>query len=258
MKIGVQNNLMLEEDLVEKAKYLQSLGIQSFEIDGAVLLEKFDEVKEMTKYVQVNSVCAGYRHWIGSYEEVERTECLHDLEKIIKKLDKLSGGGIVVPGAWALGTYRLPKMNPIRSEEETFQVLSDSLKKLDKICEGTKVKIYLEPLNRYQDFQINTLKDAVDLIEKNQLKNILITADLYHMNIEEDNIIQSIKENIKYIGHVHLAENHRFEPGTGSINFKEIFKVYDDLGFTGNAVLECRFKKETKEAFEAAINYLKG
>lgn len=257
MKIGVQNNTMVPEDLIEKAKYLESIGVDSFEIDGSVLIEQFDEVKEMTKYVEVNSVCGGYRNWIGSYTEEERSTCIEDLGKIITKLDELGGGGIVVPGAWALGTYRLPKLNPTRSEVETFEVLSDSLKKLDALCEGTKVKIYLEPLNRYQDFQINTLNDAVRLIESNNLQNTLITADIYHMNIEEDNMIDSIKENIKYIGHVHVAENHRFQPGTGTIDFKNIFKTYDELGFKGNAVLECRFRDESKEAFEAAINYLK-
>lgn len=257
MKLGVQNNGMLPEGLVEKAKYLESLGVDSFEIDGALLIEKFDEVKEMSNYVNVNSVCGGYRNWIGSYTEEEREICISDLKAIVEKLDELGGGGIVVPGAWALGTYRLPLMNPTRSLDETFAVLSDSLKKLDAICAGTKVKIYLEPLNRYQDFQINTLNDAVQLIEKNNLVNTLITADIYHMNIEEDSMLGSIEKNIKLIGHVHVAENHRFEPGTGTINFKEIFAKYDELGFAGNAVLECRFREETKEAFETAIKYLK-
>lgn len=257
MKLGVQNNGMLPEDLVEKAKYLESIGVDSFEIDGALLIEEFEQVKEMTKYVNVNSVCGGYRNWIGSYSEEDREVCISDLKLIIDRLNELGGGGIVVPGAWALGTYRLPKMNPTRSEEETFAVLSDSLKKLDEYCTGTKVKIYLEPLNRYQDFQINTLNDAVKLIDANDLQNTLITADIYHMNIEEDNMINSIKNNIKYIGHVHVAENHRFEPGTGSIDFKAIFNTYDSLGFTGNAVLECRFREETKDAFESAIKYLK-
>lgn len=258
MKIGVQNNPMLPTDLVEKAKYLESVGVDSFEIDGSLLIEEFATVQAMTKYVDIKTVCGGYRNWIGSYTEEERNICISDLATIIKKLDELGGGGIVVPGAWALGTYRLPLMNPTRSEEETFAVLSDSLQKLDKLCAGTKVKIYLEPLNRYQDFQINTLADAVKLIEANNLQNTQITADIYHMNIEEDNMLESIKQNIKYIGHVHVAENHRFEPGTGAIDFKSIFATYDDLGYEGYAVLECRFREETQDAFEKAIKHLRG
>lgn len=258
MKLGVQNNLMLPEDLVKKAEYLKSKGINNFEIDGSLLINNYDDVKKMNEIINVRTVCGGYRNWIGSYKAEERERCIEDIKLIIDKLDKLGGGGIVVPAAWALGSYRLPKVAPERSDDETFDVLVTSLKTLDQYCENKKVKIFLEPLNRYQDFMINTVQQAVDLIKAGDLSNTLITADIYHMNIEEDNIIKSIEENIDYIGHIHIAENHRYEPGTGSIDFKNIFNTLSKLDYTGNIVYECRFKEETLDSFEKSISFVQG
>jgi len=58
------------------------------------------------------------------------------------------------------------------------------------------------------------------------------------MNIEEKNMIESIKRASNKIFHFHVAENDRGIPGTGTLNFKEIFKTLMSIGYNKNVTLE--------------------
>ncbi len=59
---------------------------------------------------------------------------------------------------------------------------------------------------------INTLADARRYIVENDLKHVQIIGDFYHMNIEEDNLAQALHDNRDLLGHVHIADNHRYQP----------------------------------------------
>ena len=57
-----------------------------------------------------------------------------------------------------------------RSHEGDVKAIQDSLKELDPVAGEYGVKIYLEPLNRYQDHMLNTTKDGVDMIDMGHFK----------------------------------------------------------------------------------------
>lgn len=63
---------------------------------------------------------------------------------------------------------------------------------------------------------INTLADSRRYIVENNLKHVQIIGDFYHMNIEEDNLAQALHDNRDLLGHVHIADNHRYQPGSGT------------------------------------------
>lgn len=100
------------------------------------------------------------------------------------------------------------------------KAIIDSLTELEKTAEETGTYLYLEPLNRYQDHMLNTQEDAVNIIRQGGFKRVKLTSDFYHMAIEEDDISETLKKYKDYVGHIHIAENHRYQPGTGSIDWK--------------------------------------
>ncbi|MEH7745019.1 sugar phosphate isomerase/epimerase, partial [Neobacillus drentensis] len=148
----------------------------------------------------------------------------------------------VVPAAWGMFTFRLPPMASPRSLAGDQKAVSESLSYLDGIAEETGTTIFLEPLNRYQDHMINTLADARRYIEENSLKNVKIIADFYHMNIEEDDISEALHQNRDLVGHIHLADNHRYQPGSGSLDFKKHFNQLREDGYNGYLTIECRVR----------------
>ncbi|PLR80406.1 sugar phosphate isomerase/epimerase family protein [Bacillus sp. V33-4] len=250
MKIGTQNQPFFPEDIKEKFRYLKNAGFEGFEIDGKLLVDHLDEVKEAIAEtgLPVTTACGGYNGWIGDFIEERRLKGLEDIKEILTALKQVGGKGIVVPAAWGMFTYRLPPMASPRSQAGDWKAVSESLVYLDSIAKETETTIFLEPLNRYQDHMINTLADARRYIEENTLRNVKIIADFYHMNIEEDNLSQALHQNRDLIGHIHVADNHRYQPGSGSIDFRKHFNQLKSDGYDGYLVFECRIRGNDPEA----------
>ena len=129
---------------------------------------------------------------------------------------------------------------------------------LEKVAEETGTYIYLEPLNRYQDHMLNTLEDAVSIIDKGGFKRVKITADFYHMAIEEDDISESLRKYRDYIGHIHIAENHRYQPGTGSIDWARHMKTLKEIGYEGPVINEGRIRGEDPlKVYQESVDFMK-
>lgn len=260
MKIGTQNQAFFPENIKDKFRYIKEAGFDGFEIDGRLLLDHLDEIKQAIAEtgLPVVTACGGYNGWIGDFIEERRLNGLADIKKILTALQEVGGKGIVVPAAWGMFTYRLPPMESPRSEAGDRIAIGNSLQYLEKVAEETNTTIFLEPLNRYQDHMINTLAEARKFIENIQLKNVKIIADFYHMNIEEDSISKALHDNREYIGHIHLADNQRYQPGSGSIDFKKHFNQLKADGYDEYVTIECRIRGENPEAeYLQALTYLK-
>ncbi|RHW42637.1 sugar phosphate isomerase/epimerase [Neobacillus notoginsengisoli] len=260
MKLGTQNQAFFPEGIKEKFLYLKEAGIDAFEIDGKLLVERLDEVKEAMAEtgIEVPTVCGGYTGWIGDFIEERRLNGLEEIKEILYALKEIGGKGIVVPAAWGMFTYRLPPMVSPRSSAGDRKAVSESLQYLDMIAKETGTMVLLEPLNRYQDHMINTVSDARTYIEEYNLQNCKVAADFYHMNIEEDGISQTLHLHKDIIGHIHVADNHRYQPGSGSIDFGKHFNQLRKDGYKGYIMFEGRLRGEHPEtAFLEGMNHLK-
>lgn len=260
MKIGTQNQAFFPTDIKQKFQYIKNMGFDGFEIDGKLLVDHVDEVKQAIAEtgLPVITACGGYSGWIGDFIEEKRERGLAELKQILMALKEVGGKGVVVPAAWGMFTFRLPPMESPRSLAGDRKAVSASLLYLDEVAAETETTIFLEPLNRYQDHMINTLADARSYIEQLQLKHVQIIADLYHMNIEEDSLHSALQTHQDMIGHIHLADNHRFQPGSGSIDFKACFDQLKRQKYTGFTMLECRVRGENlEEAYRNSLQYLR-
>jgi len=68
--------------------------------------------------------------------------------------------------------------------------------------------------------------------------NVGLLLDVYHMNIEEKNMCQSIEKARHKLFHFQVAENDRGVPGSGSINWPEIFSTLKKINYKGHVSLE--------------------
>ncbi|MBW8382630.1 MAG: sugar phosphate isomerase/epimerase [Youngiibacter sp.] len=260
MRLGTQDKDFFPKGLTEKFIQIKGMGFDCFEIDGKVLAESVYEVKEaiMASGLPVVSACGGYRGWIGDFIEERRLNAIEDLKVIIRSLKEVGGKYVVVPAAWGMFTYRLPPMVSPRSREGDLKAILDSLRELDPVAKDCGITICLEPLNRYQDHMLNTIKDAADIIEMGKFEAVKITADFYHMAIEEDDMRKSLERYSKYIGHVHIAENHRYQPGTGSMDFNSLIGTLKDIGYDEAVVYECRVRGEDpQKAYAESVGYMR-
>ena len=241
MKIATQNQAFFPTNILEKFQYIKAMGFDGYEIDGKLLVENLEEIKAAIKAtgLPVTTACGGYDGWIGDFIEERRLNGLTQIERILEALAEVGGKGIVVPAAWGMFTFRLPPMTSPRSLEGDRKAVSASLRQLDEVAARTGTTVYLEPLNRYQDHMINTLADA-------------------RRYIEEDSLTEALHQNRDLLGHVHIADNHRYQPGSGSLDFAALFDQLRADCYQGYVVYECRVRADDPaKAYQDSLTYLR-
>jgi hypothetical protein len=68
--------------------------------------------------------------------------------------------------------------------------------------------------------------------------NVVVHADAYHMNIEENDFRTPILAAGDRLGYVHLGENHRGYMGQGHVDFPELFRALVEVGYEGTITFE--------------------
>ncbi|QHT68113.1 sugar phosphate isomerase/epimerase [Rhodocytophaga rosea] len=117
--------------------------------------------------------------------------------------------------------------------ERTFEWLAEGLSALATHAEAKGVPLIYEPLNRYETNLINTLTDGAGFIQRLDTRNIKLLADLFHMNIEEESIPETIRKVGPLIGHVHFADSNRRPVGMGHTSIPEIAEALYQINYTG-------------------------
>lgn len=114
------------------------------------------------------------------------------------------------------------------------------------------VRLALEPLNRYETELINTVAEALELIEDLGQENLGILFDTFHANIEERSIPEGVRLARDRLFHLHLADSNRWTPGFGHLPFPKVWEALEGVGYRGALVLECLPRPEPRLMLSAA------
>lgn len=147
--------------------------------------------------------------------------------------------------------------HPKRPIAKEYDLLYEFLNKVGEYAESVNTIALIEPINRYETHFYYTLEDALKCLEIVGHKSIMIIADLFHMSIEEDNLVEAIKKAGKHIGHIHLGDSNRFLPGQGHTDFKLVFDTLKSVEYKGFMALECAIKGNPEVEIPKCVNYLK-
>jgi sugar phosphate isomerase/epimerase len=107
---------------------------------------------------------------------------------------------------------------------------------LDEFGERAKkagTTFLLEPLNRYEGNVVNTIGEAADLVRTLSTRNVTILADLFHMNIEEQDVCGALRGGAALISHVQLADSNRRPAGHGHTDFRAVAATLQATGYKG-------------------------
>lgn len=149
-----------------------------------------------------------------------------------------------------------------------YEELSDTLKICSmydmllgcvKIIEKTGIAMNLEALNVTTDHVGNFLKHTSMAAEMTRLINhpkLKILYDVYHMQLNEGSLCDTISKFADQFGHVHVADAPgRHEPGTGEINYSKVFSCLEKCGYTGLIGYELFPESSTEKAVQAIMAY---
>ena len=133
----------------------------------------------------------------------------------------------------------------------------DTLLECAKMAEGQKIILHLEALNIVTDHAGNFLQTTQMGAEICRLigsKYLNLLFDIYHMQINEGNLSYNLSLYIDQIGHIHAADNPgRHEPGTGEINYPQMYRHLASLGYSGRIGYELFPLTNTKAAVAAIM-----
>jgi hydroxypyruvate isomerase len=105
------------------------------------------------------------------------------------------------------------------------------------------IGLVLEPVNTRDipGFFVNRTDQALGILDEVGSSNLKLQYDIYHAQVMEGNLAETIEKNLPRIGHLQLADNPgRHEPGTGEINYDFLFRHIDRLGYAG--WIGCEYK----------------
>ena len=123
------------------------------------------------------------------------------------------------------------------------------------------IKLLVEPLNDRDvpGFFLTTTRDAIGLIDAVGHPNLALQYDVYHMQRMEGELIATLSAQMARIGHIQIADNPgRHEPGTGEINFANLFEAIDAAGYAGWIGCEYHPQGRTEEGLVWRWPYLPG
>jgi D-psicose/D-tagatose/L-ribulose 3-epimerase len=114
----------------------------------------------------------------------------------------------------------------------------DILRDCALYAKGKGIRIAAEPLNRFEAYLVNSVKQAYDFALEVGVDNFGILADTHHSNIEEYNVAESWGKVMDRIYHVHISENNRGVPGYGHAIQPAVFEVLKKGNYKGYLVIE--------------------
>jgi hydroxypyruvate isomerase len=112
---------------------------------------------------------------------------------------------------------------------EMMDCAVETLKAAVPLLAAEGMTVVVEFLNTTVDhpgYFLERVSDAVELIRRVDSSRVKVLFDIYHVQVMEGNVIERLRANLDQIGQFHFADvPGRHEPGTGEINFRNVFRA---------------------------------
>jgi hydroxypyruvate isomerase len=129
------------------------------------------------------------------------------------------------------------------SPEKVKATLVENLRSAADALDKKGIRLLIEALNS-QDipgFHLLHTADVLNLLAEVGRPNVYVQYDVYHMQIMEGNLTKTLLDHLGRISHIQIADNPgRHEPGTGEINYPNLFRALEAAGYNG--WIGCEYK----------------
>ncbi len=240
MKIAIQTLLLPGATLDEQFSAAAQYGFDGVELavgPAFDLAERFDDVRGAMAHsgLPVCAICTHPMHDPLVPDPADRARRFAALADLLRLADALGAGGVVsVP---VRPPHAFPEMKD--RDQELLTLAVDEFRRWTEALPAGTAAVFLEPLNRYEAFFLNRVGQATALAAQVDHPRVQALGDLFHMNIEETDPGDPLVAAGKRLGHVHIADNNRFEPGAGCLNFGPAFAALKAIDYQGFVSIEC-------------------
>ena len=123
-----------------------------------------------------------------------------------------------------------------------------------------RVLVAIEPINRFEGYAgfMNSIGDAMSMVRSLDAANLGVLADLFHVNIEDGPLTHALRQASDKLLFIHLADSNRQAPGTGHIDFLNVVRTLDEIGYAGYLSLDSLpARPDWKTVVEESIRFMR-
>lgn len=230
------HNWMRAETIETTIRRVSAIGYTKLEIAGSP--EQYDtkHVRNLLKEHNLScwgsvTLMLGDRNLLAK-DEAQRAKSVQYVKDVVKMVKELDGHMVsVVPGT-------VGKIVPDGRPDEEWLWAVESMKEVYEYAERSGILIGIEPINRFETYFINRGDQALVLAEAVG-PNCGVCLDTFHMNIEEENMYETIRRSKGKLVGFHVADSNRMAPGMGTLDWVKIMEVLNEVGY--NDVLSGEF-----------------
>jgi hydroxypyruvate isomerase len=178
---------------------------------------------------------AGLHNGIGNPSE--RNAFLAELKQALTPMETLDCPAMIVLSG---------NVVPGLSRQAQHESCIEGLKRAASLVEGRRidgqpVRLLLECIDPEENphYFLQSAAEAIDIVRAVNHPQVQFLYDIFHEQIAEGNLIEKLEKNIDVIGLIHVADvPGRHEPGTGEINYSNIYRKLAKLKYSHVVAME--------------------
>lgn len=243
-KAPITSSLMLwtvKGSFEEKLEIAAKAGIQSVQLVGEHTAWSDADIERVRKTLRsfrlaidaLSSVPNWSREPVSMLDPAQRGNLLKEVEKNILVARKLEVPRLLLMSGNAI---------PGRTYEEQWASLVESGKRAAEVAARHNVTLIIEPLNNkvnHKGYFLATCVEGLRLVREVDNPHLRLLFDIYHEQVQVGNVIRTIQEAAAVTEVFHVADNPgRNDPGTGELNYPNIYRAIAKTGFRGHIAME--------------------
>ena len=207
--------------LDELAAFCSKLGMKAIDLLGP---EDFETVK---KHGLICSMTTSHGIEKGLNRKENHEECLGKIRSSIEKTAEAGFPNVICFSGNRAGM----------DDAEGLKNCAAALKSIMPLAEEKKVTVCMELLNskQHKDYMCDHTKWGAELVKAVGSERFKLLYDIYHMQVMEGDVIQTIRDHRDAIAHFHTAGvpgRHEID-ATQELNYPAIMRAIAETGFTG-------------------------
>ena len=239
-KLAIQEDLLPGNSAAERIHHAVQLGLQGIEFRADNLDERLPEIAEALEGSEIAACGINMGHSDGCLAaDMQKRQLAADAlrEALTCALDLEAEYVTFVPQC---SESDLPDLTPYASVFKLqTELLIWLLRGFSDLADVMDCKLALLPVNHYETGFINRLEQAAWFRRQvDDHPKITIAASLYHMALEERDLLESLRAHGDDISVIYLADNNRRLPGQGLLPFAAIGETLRSVNYRGWLVLE--------------------